>query len=246
MRAFHCLVSAGVSLAIVLGYPAQSIAAFVLPGTTGATNKLDIGFFSGGTVLQLNVTGTVNLLPQTGFDWITNPDGSLVSFTYPFAYQYALAGSNLYPTLAGGDGVNHFVGGGANYDTAPNPVNGPFGFAGLETTDTTNPGAIRFGAVVYTFSDNPTRGDWHYLGYGGQIVTPTGGGHLYLAVQDGNNDTFPGVNSGSYLVDVSPVPEPNSLIVVGSGALFFGCRRILTRRSSRRDAHAISDCQSQL
>ena len=171
----------------------------------------------------------MNLIPQTPYDWITNPDGSLFTFTDPFTYRYALAGSTIYPTALGGDGVNHFIGGGANYDTATGAPYGHFGFAGVQTTDTTDVGAIRFGAVVYTFSNNPTRDDWFLLGYGGTISAPNGGGHLFLAVNDSNNDIPPGANSGAYSVEVSAVPEPASWILTSVGLLTLAVSQISRR-----------------
>lgn len=233
-------VSRGVSvwvliLAASLAGPRMVTAGYILPGTTGADNKLDLGFFGGGMVLDVSATGTVNLLPQTGYDWITNPDGSVVGIvTDPHYRTYANAGSRLYPTVAGGDGVNHFAGGGANYDTALGTPYGHFGFAGSATTDTTDPGAIRFGAVVYTFRDSPTRGDWHFLGYGQRITLPSGGANLYLAVHDSNNDEFPGVNSGYYTVQVTAVPEPSSFILFAVGLAAAGCCQARRIRRTKR------------
>ncbi|MFO0848378.1 MAG: PEP-CTERM sorting domain-containing protein [Gemmataceae bacterium] len=202
--------------------PTLARADFILVGTTGANNKLAVGSFAGGSVLDVHVTGAVNLLPQTGYDWITNPDGSVILMTEPFTYQYALPGSHLYPTVAGGDGINRFSGGGANYDTATGTPYGPFGFAGQETTDTSDPRAIRFGAVVYTFADDPGRADWRLLGYGGQITPPPGGGRLYLAINDSNLDVYPGANSGSYTVTIATVPEPASLALFALGGILMG------------------------
>lgn len=219
MTSHRLMARSIIAFLICLAVPRTGIAGFVLHGNVGASNRLDLGLYAGGTRLDIAISGTVNLLPQTGFNWITNPDGSLFQFNDPATYQYALAGSTLYPTVAGGDGINHFAGGGANYDTATGTPYGHFGFAGKQTTDTTDPAAIRFGAVVYTFSLNPTRDDWHFLGFGGRILVPTGGAHLFLAVNDSNNDVFPGVNSGSYSVQVTPVAEPATITLCFSGLL---------------------------
>jgi hypothetical protein len=89
------------------------------------------------------------------------------------------------------------LGGGANYDT----LNKIVGFAGKQTTDTTDPGAIRLGALVGTFAANPTRADWFLIGEGTTVTAPNGGGHLYLAV----NDTANSDNHGSYDVNVEVI-----------------------------------------
>src|SRR5438067_2798 len=81
-------------------------------------------------------------------------------------------GATNYPIVNGGDGINHFPGGGANYDNAPAPPAGPYAFAGAQTTDTTSPLAILFGTVVGTFTNTPTRADWFRIGTGGTFTVP--------------------------------------------------------------------------
>jgi hypothetical protein len=159
---------------------------FSLPAQTSATNTLDLGLFSGGTVLTLQMSGQVDL----GDTWNTWADGSLVSPVAAGEYSYVNAGATNYPVASGGDSTNHFVGGGANYDV----VSGSYGVTGAETTDTTSPFTIRFGAVVGTFSSAPGRDDWFYVGVSNSVTVPTGGAHLYLAV----NDAFHPNNTGSY------------------------------------------------
>jgi hypothetical protein len=99
----------------------------------------------------------------------------------------------------GGDGFNHFPGGGANYDG----VSASYGLAGASTTDTTNPSAIRFGAVVGTFSAAPLRSDWFLVGRSNSVTVPPGGAHLHLAI----NDAYYPNNAGNYL----------GLLTIGSG-----------------------------
>src|SRR4051794_19181681 len=86
---------------------------------------LNAGTYAGGTMLNISVTGTVNLNGPDGVV-ITNPDGSLQQFPSTLCdvcwfpgYQYFLTGNATYPTFAGGDGTNHFTGGGGNYDLFP-------------------------------------------------------------------------------------------------------------------------------
>src|SRR5262249_17642927 len=115
--------------------------------------------------------------------------------------SYANTGATNYPTAFGGDGINHFPGGGANYDALGGAS--AFAFAGKLTTDTTDPDAIRFGTVVGTFADNPAREDWFSVGSGTTQQVPDGGRHLYLAVLD----TFAGNNFGSYAGEITAVSD---------------------------------------
>jgi hypothetical protein len=159
---------------------------FSLPAQTADTNKLDLGLFSAGTVLTLQMSGQADL----GNTWATWADGSLVTPVTDTNYLYANAGATNYPTASGGDATNHFMGGGANYDA----VSGSYGIAGAATTDTASPAAIRFGGVIGTFSSAPARANWFYVGLSNTVTVPAGGAHLYLAV----NDAFLQNNAGSY------------------------------------------------
>lgn len=186
--------------------PSLASAIFV-PGTT--STGLAAGNYASGTVLNLSSTGTVDLSGNGG--WVTMADGSLVGPVTSAGYAYANIGASGYPTVDGGDGTNHFVGGGANYD-AVQPAN-PYGPAGAMTTDTTDPAAIRFGALIGTFSASPSRADWFLVGTGTSIVSP--GGTLYLAI----NDSFYPNNAGGYEVAVQAVPEPASMAILALGGL---------------------------
>jgi hypothetical protein len=159
---------------------------FSLPASTAGANKQDLGLFSAGAVLTLQMSGQVDL----GNTWATLADGSLAAPVTDTNYLYVNTGARNYPVVNGGDGTNHFAGGGANYDT----VSGSYGIAGATNTDTTSPADIRFGAVVATFSATPVRGDWFYVGLSNSVTVPAGGAHLYLAV----NDAFHPNNVGSY------------------------------------------------
>ena len=139
-----------------------------------------------------------------------NPDGSLFA-PASSPYTYANAGSTEYPTAFGGDGINHFVGGGLNYDS----VGSGFGFAGKMTTDTTDPAIIRDGAVVGTFSATPTRADWFFIGYGGSFTAPASG-NLYLAV----NDSYSPNDQGNYSISLTtPAPVPEASTVASFGLM---------------------------
>lgn len=147
-------------IVFVVVFPFLSRAAsFDLPGTTAADSKLDMGFFAGGDVLNISVSGTILLEPLQYGLYETNPDGSLAAPVTDPNYLYANVGATGYPTVGGGDGINHYPGGGMNYDWESATV---YGFAGKATTDTTDPATIRFGCVVATFLNDPSqRLDFH-------------------------------------------------------------------------------------
>jgi hypothetical protein len=189
---------------------------------------MDAGYYAGGSVLSISITGTVSL---NGAEYmVMNPDGSLAVqhavncavCWYP-GYQYFLPDAAA-PNLAGGDGLNHFVGGGGNYDM----YGFPDGWAsvGKKTTDTTDPLAIRFGAVAGTWSDHPVDNstDWFLVGYGGTFTAPAGGAHLRLMVVD----TYYANDTGSFNVNINEAPEPAVSWLVFTGILTLGfsrCRR---------------------
>ena len=185
------------------------------------------GTYLAGSILYVTVSGTVNLLGLSSGSWITNPDGSLVmpladcgDGCWNHMYQYANAGFP-YPIVNGqGDGINHFVGGGLNYDMYPGS-HSSWAPEGKQTTDTTDPGALRFGALAYTFLANPTATDWMLLGYGGPIATGVGGTLQLIVV-----DTTYGNNTGGYVVDITETPEPPTALAVlsAAGLLAFACR----------------------
>ena len=190
---------------------------FSLPLTTGESGKISLGPLVGGSSVSLAVTGTGDLADAR---WSVNPDGSLAA---PASAPWAFANSGAaYPAVAGfpaGDGVNRFAGGGANYDY--DGVAWPF--AGKQTTDTTDSGTIRFGAVVGTFVPNPGRSDWFFIGTGRPVTVPAGGGTLYVAV----NATFSGNNHGAYAVTASAVAPANdafagAVVLTGPSHSFAG------------------------
>jgi hypothetical protein len=214
----HNLLPSLVMLAGLTIFPTMARAdiSFTLPLTTDNTNKLDLGLFAAGTSLTFAVSGHGDIVNA---NFQVNPDGSLfVAALAP--YGFANPGA-AYPTKNGGDGTNHFLGGGANYD----PISDIYGFTGLLTTDTTNPGAIRFGAVVGTLNASPTRNDWFLIGSDKSIVIPAGGAHVYLAVNDGFNSNNHGVYSGTVLVTAVPEPSTCALVAAATAGVGFQIRR---------------------
>lgn len=158
--------------------------------------KIDLGCFKGSSVIAIDLSGQVSL----GNQWSTRADGTLACPVTDGDYAYANPGSCCYPKSSGGDGINHFDGGGANFDA----MSCSYGLAGAQTTDTTCPEAIRFGAVVGTFCATPQRSDWFYVGSSNVLTIPTNGAHLYLAV----NDAWYANNTGGYTGMVKTLYPP--------------------------------------
>lgn len=173
---------------------------------SGSTAQVDAGFFAGGVQLSITASGFGDLNSSA---YQVNPDGSLHA-TATGSFSFANPGA-AYPKYGGGDGINHFVGGGS---AAFNGDEG-YDFAGAMSTDTTLSTVIRSGALVGTYSTSPTRADWFYVGTGGVFTIPTGGGHLYFAVNDVIG--YSGDNHGQYTVTLASVPEPGTWILLGLG-----------------------------
>jgi len=203
------------------------LGAGMVPLSAANAAVTDTGFYEGGTILNVSITGTVALAEQLV---AMNPDGSLASVPSVFCgscwsigYQYFVPGG-AYPTDAGGDGQNHFAGGGGNWDLFPSPGFNRWAAQGKITTDTTDPDAIRFGAVAGTWRSTPVpnSADWFFVGYGGNLTVPAGGAHLKLVVVD----SFYSNNSSGFSADVTAVPEPSAAWLVFAGVVFFArlCR----------------------
>lgn len=223
---FGLLITALIGAALPLG---AGVMFTMDPTVATPTNA---GTFAGNVTLFISATGTVNLNGPAG-QIITNPDGSMF-MTPPESctpcwspgYQFFLPGANSYPTAFGGDGTNHFTGGGGNFDPYPGD-HSVWATEGKQTTDTMDPGALRFGALAYTFTPDPTATDWFLLGYGGTFVTPEGGGTLLVVVVD----TFYSNNTGGYTVtiDQQSVPEPAAAWLAFSGFALLGLPRTYRR-----------------
>jgi hypothetical protein len=193
-----------VAICVTAAFCAQASARQIdVPAITPA--KIDSGFYAGGAELLVVATGTASL--YSGY--FTKPDGSLES---PVSLLdapriHATPGAANYPKTYGGDGVNHFDGGGMNFV----PNHGTIGWpvAGKRTTDSQDAATIRFGALIGTFSESPKPEDWFCIGFEKKVKVPSGGAHLYLLV----NDSAYSDNSGGYraMVELSRIQsDPSS------------------------------------
>jgi hypothetical protein len=225
----------------LIALPLSAGTLFTVSGSQIA--PMSAGTFGPNQSLTITATGTVDLLGRDG-SYPVNPDGSLVAplsascmGCFTAMYQSYVNPGSAYPTVAGGDGTNHFAGGGANFDLFPggHSVWAP---EGKQTTDTTDPLAIRLGALAYTFVSSPQQNDWKVLApsqgggmFGNTINSGPSGGTLLLVVVD----TAYWNNTGSFSVNVTPndqaTPEPSAAWLAFSGVILFGLPRIVRRRS---------------
>jgi hypothetical protein len=218
------------------GVPAGGIVCAVFNAGSSMTSPqtADLGPLSSSQTLLISyLSGSVNMFPAWVDFWF-NPDGSLVNpnsaedwTVDSMNYNYVRPGYEGYPTAAGGDGINHFAGGGLNYDKYPS-VDSAWGFWSQNlTTDTWSSDAVRFGSLVGTLNEGL---NWFYIGYGTEIGAGTAipipeGATLRLAVMD----AYYGPNTGSFQVGISAaasdVPEPSVLLLVGAGLAAIGLMR---------------------
>ncbi len=214
--------STGVPLnTIVVAQSSEPLSAVSFQGNAVTTTlpiqasgaPLDLGLFPPGEKITLAIGGN-GFLP--GFAIQTLPDGS-VFLPAAFPYQFANPDGIGYPQVAGGDSHNHFPGGGFNYDFRSQTQ--AFGFAGKPTTDTSDPAAIRFGAVVGTFSPAPSRSDWFLIGIGATVTIPptAGGSHLYLAVNHSDIGFAAGSYQVNYAISATGTPALSSPITLSGG-----------------------------
>lgn len=186
-----CLVAA-------LGAASASAQTVSVNATASIVAKQYVGWFAPTSQLQIAASGVVDLYAPNLL--LTNPDGSLAAVYNGPVITWANAGA-AYPTFAGGDGINHYPGGGTNWQGTV------WSSLGTQSTDTTNPATIRFGTLVGTFKDAPAAADWFVVGLGTTVTTPVSGGRLYLAIVDCPNCQAD--NTGTYQVTLSgPAAAP--------------------------------------
>lgn len=159
-------------------------------------------FLTGGSSLQINSTGTVDIASTDGH-YVTDANGTIVtapdnpSVSYTFFENTTPNG----PPVVGGQ---KFLSG--------NPYGSLlYGFSAIPNPSTLSDFALGF----------------HLLGTSGSAIAPAGGGYLFLRVNDFNKD-----NTGGFSADINNgVPEPGTMLMLGSAAVLLGLRRL--RQHSR-------------
>src|SRR6185295_3990087 len=163
--------TAAIFLSLAMPAAAQT---FSIPAAPPLTQKTDLGFQSPG-FLEVSALGFVDLASDTHY--LVFADGA-TAIPYTSGTFTWTAEGGPYPTFAGGDGINHYRGGGTNWQ-------GSFwNELGAQSTDTLNPATIRFGTLVGTFNPAPAASDWFVIGRHATIQIPATGAHLYAAISD--------------------------------------------------------------
>jgi hypothetical protein len=201
---------------------------FVCPMTAGMIplnstvySPTSAGFYAGGTVLSITITGTVSL----GGSVSTNPDGSLV-------------------TLAGSP-YSYFNPSGADYDITPpnwdaayiatdpcgNSWTNGWSNEGAKDPNLSHAGTVTLGSVAGLFTSGSTFSwsgscnspNWFEAStntggiYTGSFIVPAGGASLWLVVPD----TYYLNNAGTFNVAVNAIanPEPSAIWLALTGLL---------------------------
>ena len=169
---YRLLAVSIVPLVLALPVNAQT---FSVPATTTLAGKIDLGLLAPNAQVRVSATGSIELYSPN--QYLTFADGSLAAPLVSGAITWT-AENGPYPTVAGGDGINHYPGGGTNWTGTQ------WTELGAQSTDTLNPGTIRFGTLVGTFSPTPSAADWFVIGRDRIVTAPSTGAHLYAAVLD--------------------------------------------------------------
>jgi hypothetical protein len=141
-------------------------------------------FASGGQVFQITSTGSVNLATQGGY--VTDPDGTITVVPPAGSGAYT-----FYTGSAGPVGTPPSVGAKKTIIGYTPPIEGaPFGVLVAGFSSTANPA---------TSDDFPN--GFVLVGSFGTITASTGGGYLFLTVNDINRND----NSGSFTATVSTI-----------------------------------------
>jgi hypothetical protein len=149
--------------------------------------------------------------------------GTLTDLGLFAAGTYQLTGAGVVDLV--GDGSFLIAPNGTPVAPVSTPGYGYFNPSGSYLADG-NYGAAgthaKIGALIGSSSATPTSpADWFLIG-DSDVLTLGAAGHLYASV----NDTFHDNDTGSFMVEVSAVPEPASIgLILGALALFAAQRR---------------------
>lgn len=170
----------------------------------------------GATAQAALITGGISFAAIFGQDPVLTPDGSTLSTNTGFSWEGA---PNATITVANG-GFSAFGPGTADFFTFQfSPLGGTAGTTGIKLWELNTTGNPYFAMNLVTVVTDPRLdsllsmvGTGNFYGFAGYETTP--GTFVFQANQSGDAYTF-----SSSASNASAIPEPGTLILLGSGLL---------------------------